>query len=62
LERVLKSQEAMSTSLFLYQKSAIRKIEIIATTPKSWKAFQDCMAVVQLLGMAEVLIMCGEIT
>jgi len=40
-------------------KSAIHKIEIIATTPSSRKAFQDDTAVVQSSGTVEVPIKCG---
>jgi len=43
-------------------KSAIQKIEIIATMPNSQKAFQDGMAVVRSSSTAEVQINCSEST
>jgi len=43
-------------------KSTIHKIETIATTPNSRKAFQDGTTVVRSLSTAEVQIKCGEST
>jgi len=43
----------MSTPPVSLQKPAIHKIEIIATTLKSQKAFQDGTAVVRSSGTAE---------
>jgi len=43
-------------------KSAIHQIEIIATTPKFQKAFQDVTIVIQSLGTAKVWITCGKST